>query len=171
VQTWDAIISRRNVREFADRPIADGDLDTILEAGRRAPSSRNWQPWDFIVVVDRAELTALAQVWRGGAHIAQSAATVVIVLPHFEDDGRRERAAFDVGQAAMQMMIAAADLGIGSGHSAVGDQERARELLGFPEDREGTIMIDFGYPAGRPLTPIKAPDRRPLEEVAHRGRW
>lgn len=50
MQTWDAIRSRRNVRSFADRPIAAADLDQILEAGRRAPSSQNWQPWDFIVV-------------------------------------------------------------------------------------------------------------------------
>src|ERR1700744_6399446 len=161
METWDAIISRRNVREFADRPISDGDLDRILEAGRRAPSSRNWQPWDFVVVTDRAELGELAQVWRGGAHIAHSAATGVIVLPQFEDASRLQRAAFDAGQGSRQMMVAAADLGIGSGHSAVGDQDRARELLGFPEDRLAYIMIDFGYPAGRPLAPIQRPDRRP----------
>jgi nitroreductase len=171
METWDAITSRRNVREFADRPIDDEDLDRILEAGRRAPSSRNWQPWEFVVVTDRAQLGELAQVWRGGGHIAQSAATVVVVLPEFEDPGQRERAAFDTGQASVQMMIAAADLGIGSGHSAVGDQDRTREILGFPEDRHAYIMIDFGYPAGRPLQPIRRPDRRPLEEVVHRGRW
>jgi nitroreductase len=171
METWDAITSRRNVREFADRPIDDEDLDRILEAGRRAPSSRNWQPWEFVVVTDRAQLGELAQVWRGGGHIAQSAATVVVVLPEFEDPGQRERAAFDTGQASVQMMIAAADLGIGSGHSAVGDQDRTREILGFPEDRHAYIMIDFGYPAERPLQPIRRPDRRPLEEVVHRGRW
>jgi nitroreductase len=171
MDTWDAITSRRNVREFADRPIGDEDLDRILEAGRRAPSSRNWQPWDFVVVTDRAELGELAQVWRGGGHIAHSAATVVVVLPEFEEPGQRERAAFDTGQASVQMMIAAADLGIGSGHSAVGDQDRTRELLGLPQDRHADIMIDFGYPAERPLRPIRRPDRRPFQEVVHRGRW
>jgi nitroreductase len=171
METWDAITSRRNVREFADRPIDGEELDRILEAGRRAPSSRNWQPWDFIVVTDRDQLGELAQVWRGGGHIAQSAATVVVVLPDAEDTSQRERAAFDTGQATVQMMIAAADQGIGSGHSAVGDQVRAREILGFPEDRYAYIMIDFGYPADRALRPIRRPDRRPVEEVVHRGRW
>ena len=171
METWDAITSRRNVREFEDRAISEEDLDRILEAGRRAPSSRNWQPWDFIVVTDRAQLGELAGVWRGGGHIAHSAATVVVVLPQADDADRRQRAAFDVGQASMQMMVTAADLGVGSGHSAVGDQAAARGILGFPEDRAAYIMIDFGYPAGRPLRPIRRPDRRPFEEVVHRGRW
>ncbi len=171
MQTWDAITSRRNVRDFAERPIAGEDLDRILEAGRRAPSSRNWQPWDFVVVTDRGQLTDLAQVWRGGAHIAGSAATVAFVIEQSEDPAIRERARFDIGQAAMQMMIAAADLGIGSGHSAVGDQDLARRLLGIPEDRLTAFLIDFGYPAGRPLAPNTRPDRRPFEEVVHRGRW
>lgn len=171
METWDAITSRRNVREFTDRAIADDDLDRILEAGRRSPSSRNWQPWDFIAVTDRAQLIELAQVWRGGGHIAHSAATVVIVLPDDDDASRRERAAYDLGQATLQMMVAAADLGIGSGHSAVGDQDAARAILGLPEDRYAYIMVDFGYPAGRPLRPIKNPDRRAFEEVVHRGRW
>jgi nitroreductase len=171
METWDAITSRRNVREFADRPLADDELHRILEAGRRAPSSRNGQPWDFIVVTDRAQLAELSQVWRGGGHIAGSAATVVVVLPALDDAGQRERTNFDVGQATLQMMVVAADLGIGSGHSAVGDQARARELLGFPEDRYASIMVDFGYPADRPLTPIKRPDRRPFDEVVHPGRW
>ena len=50
MQTWEAITSRRNVRSFADRPVPASDLDQILEAGRRSPSSQNWQPWDFILV-------------------------------------------------------------------------------------------------------------------------
>jgi nitroreductase len=170
METWDAIISRRNVREFADGPLSEEDLERILEAGRRAPSSRNWQPWDFIVVTDRRQLQELSTVWRGGGHIAHSAATVVIVLPQ-SGDQPPDRAAFDTGQAAMQMMLAAADLGIGSGHSAVGDQDRARDLLGFPQDRYAAIMIDFGHPADRPLSPIRTPDRRAFDEVVHRGRW
>jgi nitroreductase len=171
METWDAITSRRNVRTFAARPLSDDDVARILEAGRRAPSSRNWQPWDLIAVTDRDELRELSHVWRGGGHVAESALTVVVVLPVFGDSAQRERASFDTGQAAMQMMIAAADRGIGSGHSAVGDQDLARKLLGFPEDRYAAIMIDFGHPADRPLRPIQRPNRRPFDEVVHRGRW
>jgi nitroreductase len=169
MQTWEAITSRRNVRSFADRPIPAADLDRILEAGRRSPSSQNWQPWDFVLVTDRALLTELAKVWRGAGHVAHSAATIVVVGPSADNPFRR--AQLDLGQATMQMMLAAADLGIGSCHAGIADLPRVRELLGIPDDRDWALLISLGYPADRPLTPIKNPDRRPFDDVVHRGHW
>jgi nitroreductase len=169
MQTWEAITSRRNVRSFADRPIPAEDLDQILEAGRRSPSSQNWQPWDFIVVTSREQLRELAKVWRGAGHVAGSAATIVLIGP--AADNEFGRAQFDLGQAAMAMMLAAADLGIGSCHAGVADLQLARELLGFPEDRNWALLISLGYPAGRPLAPVRNPLRRPFSEVVHRDRW
>lgn len=171
MDTWDAITSRRNVRSFEDRELSAGDVDRILEAGRRAPSSRNSQPWDFVLVTDREQLRELAKVWRGAGHVANSAATVALVISRFEEERQRLTARYDLGQTTMAMMIAAADLGIGAGHSAVGDQEQARRVLGLPEDRVAAYLIDFGYPADRPLRPLRNPNRRPFEEVVHRGRW
>ncbi len=159
------------MREFADRSISNDDLDRILEAGRRAPSSRNWQPWDFVVVTSRNQLTELAKVWQGAGHVASSAATVALIAPIVEDGDRRQIEHFDLGQAAISMMIAAADLGIGSGHAAVRDQDLARQILGYPEDRFCAHLIPLGYPGGRPLFPMRRPSRRPFEEVVHRGRW
>jgi nitroreductase len=69
------------------------------------------------------------------------------------------------------MMVAAADLGIGTGHSSVGDQERAREILGVPADHDVAFMIGIGYPADRPLKPILKPNRLPFDEVVRRGHW
>lgn len=169
METWDVITSRRNVRSFADRAIPPADLDRILEAGRRAPSSQNWQPWDFIVVTDREQLRALARVWRGAGHVAGSAATIVVIGP--PADNAFGRAQLDLGQATMAMLLAAADLGIGSCHAGVADLPLARELLGFPEDRDWAFLISLGYPADRPLAPIRNPDRRPFSDVVHRGHW
>jgi nitroreductase len=168
ITAWDAITSRRDVRDFEPWPIARADLEQILEAGRRSPSSRNWQPWDFVVVTERAALTELARVWQAAGHVARSAATIAVIGPAGD---QRQRAQFDLGQATMSIMLAAASLGIGSGHSAVSDQELARRLLGFPEDKTCAFLIPLGYPAGRPLTPIRRPDRRPFDEVVHWGRW
>jgi nitroreductase len=174
METWDAITARRNVRRFTGEPLSDADVDRVLEAGRRAPSSRNWQPWDFVVVTDRQQLRELAKVWpAGGAHVADSAATIALVLPVLsgEDARRQPTAYYDLGQATMAMMIAATDLGIGTGHSAVRDQDLARELLGLPDDRFAAYLLDLGFPADRPLRPLRRPDRRPFEDVVHRGRW
>jgi len=170
METWDAVRSRRDVRSFTDRRLTEDDLDRILEAGRRAPSSRNWQPWDFVVITDRQQLVELAQVWQGAGHVARSAATIALVAPLVEG-GKEQIEFFDLGQAAVTMMIAAADLGIGSGHASVRDQELARRILGFPEDRFCAHLIPLGEPADRPLRPLRNPDRRPFNEVVHRGRW
>ena len=171
MQTWEAIRSRRNVRSFEDRPIADDHLDEILESGRRSPSSQNWQPWDFILVRQRDQLLQLSHVWRGGGHVAHSAATIALIAPLAKEDRQRDRLQYDLGQATMSMMLAAASLGIGSGHSAVGDQDLARSLLSFPEDKFCAYLVSLGYPADRPLTLIRNPDRRPFNEVVHRDRW
>ena len=73
METWDALRARRNVREYQDRPIREDDLDTILEAGRRTPSSMNQQAWDFVVVTERDRLRELARVWRYATHVERSA--------------------------------------------------------------------------------------------------
>lgn len=171
VDAWDALRARRNVREFEDRPIPAEDLERILEAGRRSPSSRNQQAWDFALVTERDRLRELAGVWRFARHVAGSAATVALVVPASDEPDSRETFQYDLGQVTISMMLAAAELGIGSGHASVGDQPLARRLLGLPDDRECAWLIAFGYPAGRALRPIARPNRRPFDDVVHRDRW
>jgi nitroreductase len=90
METWDALRSRRDVRAYTDEPIREENLQCILEAGRRAPSSNNTQPWDFVVVTDRGELAQLADATRG-RHVATSAATIALVAP-VPSNGRRRTA-------------------------------------------------------------------------------
>jgi nitroreductase len=171
VETWDAIRARRNVRSYEDRPIPSEHLDRILEAAWRTPSSMNEQPWDFVVCAERETLNQLAETWRYARHVAGSAATIVLVAPIPSDQDERDWVFYDMGQATMQMMIAAADLEIGSSHAALDDQELARRVLGIPEDRFCVGLVAFGYPVDRPLRPIERPNRRPQEDVVHRERW
>ena len=89
METWDALRARRNVRQFTDQPVPDEALDRILEAGRRAPSAGNWQPWDFVLVTDRAQLVELAKVWQGARHVAGAAAAIAIVAPSRRTIGSR----------------------------------------------------------------------------------
>jgi nitroreductase len=171
METWDAIRSRRNVRAYTDQPIERTDLERILEAGRRAPSSMNWQPWHFVVATDREQLVELAKVWQGAKHVAQSSATIALVAADPEDARHRDWLQYDFGQATANMMLTATDLGIGSGHSAVRDQQHAQRVLGFPDGYFCAYLIALGYPADRPLRPLVNPNRRPFDEVVHWARW
>lgn len=171
METWDAITSRRNVRAYTSDPIPPSHLDQILEAARRSPSANNAQWWDLIAVTHPDHLGKLSQAWQGAGHVARSAATIAVIAPPGDSDSRRSMIQYDLGQMTMQLMIAAADLGIGAAHAYVEDQDLARELLGFPEDKVCAWLIALGYPADRPLRPIENPKRRAFEDVVHRDGW
>ena len=171
METWDAIRARRNVRSYRPDPEPEDALNRIAEAGWRSPSSNNRQHWDFIIVTDRDQLRELSTVWRSAGHIAQAPAAIALVIPEPADERTRVVDHYDLGQATMAMAVTAADLGIGTGHSSVGDQEKARAILAVPEGYLVSFLLGVGYPADRPLTPIAKPDRRPFDEVVHHGRW
>jgi nitroreductase len=171
METWDAIRARRNVRSYKPEPVPAADLDRIAEAGWRAPSASNRQHWDFVIVTDPEQLRALSTVWQGAGHIAGAAAAIALVVPQVDDDRTRVIDQYDLGQATYAIMVAATDLGLGTGHSSVGEQDRAREILGVPADHDVAYLIGVGYPADRPLKPIVRPNRRPFDEVVHHGGW
>jgi nitroreductase len=171
METWDAIMARRNVRTFADRPIPQADLERVLYAGWAAPSAMNRQHRDFVVCTERAQLEALAKVWQYAGHVATSAATVAVVAPGLSEKDAGEVDQFDIGQAVMAMAIAATDMGIGSGHASIGDQDKARAILGVPDDHYCAYLLALGYPADRPLAPLHHLNRRPFDDVVHRGHW
>ena len=95
----------------------------------------------------------------------------MLVVPEPDDDRTKIVDQYDLGQATYAMMITAADLGIGTGHSSVGDQDRARAILGIPAGYVVSFMLGVGYPADRPLRPIEKLNRRPFGEVVRRGNW
>lgn len=171
METWDAIRSRRNVRAFQDRPIGDDEMEQILEAARRTPSASNKQRWDFVVVKDRDRLRELARVWQGARHIPGSAVTIALVGPDPDGAQERESIAYDMGQVTMSIMLAAADLGVGSAHASAHDVELGRQVLELPEDKRIWWMIGLGYPADRPLKPIQKPARRSYEDLVHEETW
>lgn len=171
METWDAIRSRRNVRQYEGRPIEEAHLNQILEAARRTPSSSNEQRWDFVVVRDKDRLQRLSKIWQGARHIPGSAVTIALVGPDPDEPRLRESVAYDMGQVTMSIMLAAVDLGIGTGHSSAHEVEVGREVLELPGDRRVWWLIGLGYPADRPLKPIENPDRRSLEDLVHYETW
>jgi nitroreductase len=173
VDVTTSIRTKRMVRRFAPRPIPAELVEQILEAGRHAPSSKNTQRWDFIVVDDRALLGRLADVGRYAGHLAGASVAIALVTPNPHGANASLSTVWDAGMAAENMMLAAWELGIGSCPATVYDHDLARSLLGYPEDRWCGWLLSFGYPADPDdLTrPPRKGGRKPLDEIVHRGRW
>jgi nitroreductase len=173
VETWQAINTVRVVRSFADRPLADEHLDRILNAGRRAGSSKNQQRWAFIVVSDREHLRQMSGVGRYAGHLAGAALAVALVTPRPERATQASSIMWDLGRAAQNMVLAAWEFGIGSVPATVYDHELARDLLGLPPDQRCDFLLSFGYPADPAVlrAPNRAGGRRRLEEIVHEERW
>jgi nitroreductase len=173
VGVLEAIASHRVVRAFDGRPLEPDHLRVVLDAGRRAGSSKNRQRWDFVVVIDRGRLRELAAVGPWAGHIAGAAAAVALVTPDPRGPGGSLSIVWDVGGAAAQMMLAAWSLGVGSCPATVYDHELASRLLGLPPDRWCEHILSFGYPSdpgvlGRANRPG---GRRSLDDVVHDERW
>jgi nitroreductase len=173
VGVWEAIDAKRVIRSFQDRPLERDHLVRILNAGRRAASSKNLQRWDFIVCRDRDHLAELAKVGPWAGHLAGAAVGIALVTPDPSAADSPLSVMFDLGMAAGNMMLAAWELGIGSVPATVYDHDLARRLLGYPEDRHCEYILSFGYPANPDdLTrPKKAGGRAALADIVHDERW
>jgi nitroreductase len=166
----EAIRTKRAVRQFVDRPLPEETVLAILNAGRRAQSSKNTQPWHFIAMRERLTLQALAQLGQWAGHLAGAALGVAILTP---DPASRFSVMFDAGQSAAYMQLAAWEMGVGSCLATIYEPEQARQLLGFPEELHLRIAISFGYPqeAVQITQPPKKGGRRQLDDVIHWDKW
>ena len=173
VDTWKAIDSIRVVREFATTPIDPEHLERILNAGRRAGSSKNLQRWAFIVVRDRDLLKRLSEVGDFAGHVAGAAVAIALVTPNPHSEDAPLSIVFDLGRAAQNMVLAARELGIGSVPATVYDHDLARELLGYPEDHHCEYVLSFGYPADPTTLQARkrAGGRVSLDDIVHEERW
>jgi nitroreductase len=173
MSVWEAVDGKRVIRRFSDRPIDPDDLVRILNAGRRAASSKNLQRWQFIVCRDREHLAQLAPVGPWAGHLAGAAVAVALVTPDPTTADSPLSVLFDLGMAAGNMMLVAWELGIGSVPATVYEHDLARELLGYPEDHHCEYLLSFGHPADPDdlSRPNKAGGRAALSDIVHNERW
>jgi len=171
MQVWDAIQSKRAIRQFRDEPLQPAHIDRILNAGRRSQSSKNSQPWHFIAVQDKARLAQIAELGAGMGHVEGAALCVVIVVP--TQNERTLWHFFDAGQSAAYMQLAATEIGVGSCLGTIYQPDKARVLLGIPADYQTRLVISFGYPADADgaSRPLQAGGRRLIDDVAHWESW
>lgn len=174
METYRAIVSKRDVRAFSERPVPGEVVTHILQAGRMAGSAKNAQPLRFILIRERVGREALAKCGEYAMHVPGAAFAVAIVLvpEPFRDDGGFTifRGPFDAGRAAQNMMLAAWAVGVASCPASMHDAERARTTLGLPEGHLVANVIAFGYPAEGAAAPGGRP-RMPLDEIVHEERW
>lgn len=161
----EVIKTRYAVRQFSEKPVPNDVMLAILDAGRRSQSSKNSQPWQFVVITDRELLEKLSTMGNFAGHLA--GANFAVLLVGLQDSTWNN---FDLGQAAAFLQLAASDLGVGSCIAAIYRPEEAKALLGIPEDRSAYCAISFGYPAPE-AKPNVMGGRKPVEEVAYWNTW
>src|SRR5919199_3240110 len=118
----EAIRTFRSVRQFADQPVPDEIIRQIVNAGRRAQSSKNTQAWIFVVVRERETLARLAACGTYAAHLAHAAFGVALISPVNDP--------FDLGQATAYLQLAAWALGVSSCIASMHQSDRAKAVLG-----------------------------------------
>ncbi len=165
MDTIQAITTRKVHRTFAQKPVEAEKLAQIVDAGRHAMSARNMQPWQFIVVRERATLKALGELCSTGRFVADAPSAIVVL----KDLSNTRWADIDCAQAVQNMATAAWALGLGTCWVGNFDQERISKLLGVPDGWAVFTVLPFGYP-----DPKTAPQARPLKkrsEVVHYERY
>lgn len=156
----DLIRTKRAVREFTSQPVPEDIIQEILEAGRLAQSSKNDQPWHFVLIRQPETLRQLSQCGRYAGHLAGANFAVALVAEPGYD--------FDLGQAAAYMQLAAWDRDVASCIASMWEPDKAKAILGVPADKQFDTAISFGYPLKKPG---KIKDRRPLEDVVRVEKW
>lgn len=149
MKVMEAILKRRSIRQFTDQPIAKDDLTTLLRAAMMAPTARNCQEWEFVVVQNKDTFKKMMHVHPYAKMLEQAACAIVVC-----GNTQREHAPgywmADCGAATQNILLAATSLGIGSVWLGVYPNEERMEglakLLGLPDYVKPLNIIALGYP-------------------------
>jgi nitroreductase len=165
MDTFQAIVSKRDTRRYADLPVPDEVVERVLQAGRIAGSARNRQPWRFVVVESEDRRARLAEAVYAPENVLGAGLVVAIVGSGGLDNGR----------CTQNMMLAAWNDGVASCPNGIADADAAGEALGLGADEAVATVLSFGYPAsGRTGESrsaeewIDRADRKPLDELVQR---
>lgn len=161
--TYDSILALRAIREFADRPISDDDMDKVLQAARWTGSSKNTQRWSFIVVNDPDQKNRLCGAGDFMTPVQNAAAAICLVQ-------ERDCYEFDTGRLAQNIMLAADALGLATCPVTLHHNEIASEVLALPEGVRCRYAIAIGYPTSS-ASPANRGGRKPIEDLVHRNSY
>jgi nitroreductase len=160
LEALEALKGRRSVRVYEEKAVPKNTLEEIIDAARLAPSANNIQPWEFVVVTDKATRKKIADLTDYGKFIAQSGACVAVFckdVKHYLEDG---------SAATENILVAAHALGLGTCWVAGYKKayaEPVRKLLGVPDGHNLVSLISLGFPSVK----AEAHDKRGVQEVLH----
>lgn len=164
MDAYEAIITKRDTRDYDPRAIEDEHVQRILRAARMAGSSKNEQPIRLIVLREAEQKRALAACGDFTTHLPASPLVIVVVRM----EGSRP---FDAGRTAQNMMVAANALGIASCPVGIQHDDAARKVLDLPHDQIVAMAITFGYPRGGGRPQGRGDRRAGLDEFVSYERW
>jgi nitroreductase len=161
----------RQARQYRPDPVPDEVVTELLEIARWTGSSRNSQPWHFIVVTDQEQIRQISQLRPAINWMASAPLAIAIVL-----NGASETTeAYDEGRVSERLLIGARLLGLGGGTAWFGDEsqrQQAKDLLGIPAERAAHSVVVLGYPTSTkdPRPGAAAGGRKPLSELVSYNR-
>jgi len=168
----DRIRTVRQIRQYSTEQVPDAVVKQLLQVARWTGSSRNSQPWHFVVVTDKDQLRKISQLrapinWLAGAPLG-----VAIVL----DGGSAMSEAYDEGRVTERILIAAHTIGYGGGVAWFGDdaqQAEAKRILGIPSERTARSIVMIGRPVSTkdPRPNPRRGGRKPLSEIVSYDRY
>lgn len=164
MEVFDAIVARASVRSYTERPVPDEQLEKLVDAGRRAPTARGVEPWEFVVITEKETLEELGRTADHGPFITGASACIAVYCAptkYYLEDGCA---------ATENILIAASAEGIG-GCWVAGDKKeyagRVSEILGVPDELKLVSLISLGWPRDR----VTSSRKRSLREVIHKERF
>jgi nitroreductase len=166
VDVFEAVQKRRSIRAYAAKPVPEGKLMRILEAGRLAPSAGNIQPWHFIVVTDSDKRRKLAATGAFAKFLAESP---VIIVGCGDERASPKWYVVDVAIAMQNMVLTATSEGLGTCWVGSFDEAKVKELLKIPENFRVVALLAAGYPrekidlVGKVLRFVRR--RKPLKKI------
>lgn len=165
MDVFEAVRTVLAVRAFQDKPVPEDVIGRIVEAAHLTGSSRNGQPWHFVVIQDRDTLKRIASLAKTGPYVDQAAFAIGVAY-----DKESPYGLSDASRAIQSMMLTAWAEGIGSNWVGFeGTLDEVSPELGLPGNLKLVAIVPFGYPQKKLGRGKK--NRKPLDEVAHKERY
>ncbi|MFC7157017.1 nitroreductase family protein [Halomarina halobia] len=166
----------RATRDFADRSVPIRTVERLIDYARRAGSGHNRQPWTFIALRERENIDTLAAFGEYTTPLRRAPLGLVLAVDGSDSRHRREHNVFDCGRAGQNLMLAAAEAGLGTVPQGLRDRGSAGSFLDLPPDKRVLIGFAVGYPASTQDETIEGvdkdgeldhPGRKPVDELLH----